>query len=78
MALILLGCGSKESDPPKVTTNPLAAISDERKVEGMDKRDIVSVLTLSFEYGKKVSKAKVRHIWNRLYPKERLLKVIAR
>lgn len=47
MALILLGCGSKESDPPKVTTNPLTAVSDERKVEVMEVKPIPISYTIS-------------------------------
>jgi membrane fusion protein (multidrug efflux system) len=33
MALLLWGCGSKESHPPKVTSNSSTTLSEERKVE---------------------------------------------
>ena len=47
MVLILLGCGSKESDPPKVITNPLTAVPDERKFEVMEVKPIPICYTIS-------------------------------
>lgn len=43
----------------------------------MDPKDIITTVKMRSEGGKKVSKAKVLHIWNQLYPKERLPKISA-
>jgi len=43
----------------------------------VDQRNIVSILHLKSEEGKKVSKAKVRHVWHRLYPGESMPKIEA-